>query len=151
MKKFIVTDLRLATRLYKCGLLKYFNNTELVFHITGPCFNNRLYAYSNDKEIAKKMVQEGLMVVSNLDSNQMQKVQELFEKYKPKFLAKTITSLVYAEQINYQLITEDECLKETAHELNIRAYNKEWLVTSLVSDITLMGGAIDLNMIMEII
>jgi hypothetical protein len=68
------------------------------------------------------------------------------------FIIKTISALVFARDSRFKLISEDELLRDVARkDLNIQAYNKEWLITTLVNEITMMGVSIDINDVKEII
>lgn len=151
MKAFVVTDVHIVARLYRSGILKYFNEDELIFYITDFCYYEKVIAINNDKIIAKKMIEEGLLKVVELNSNEVEEVSKLHKSYKPKFVAKTISALVYATRNELVLISEDELLRDTASELGIRAYDKEWLIITMVHEISTMGINIDLNMVKEII
>lgn len=152
MNNIVITELSLPVRLFRSGLLRYFNGGELVFFITDLSYENRTISVNNDKIFAKKMIDQGLLKVIDLDEWQMRRVENLYNAYKPKFIFKTISGLVLAQNTNFKLVSEDEILIETAsQDLGIRAYNKEWLLIDIMSEVSLIGNGIDINLLKELI
>lgn len=152
MNNIVITEVHLAARLFRSGILKYFNNEELNFHITDICYEHPVSAQNYDRMHAKLMMEGGMLKVEGLNDQQMLRMGQLHFKYKPRFIVKTISALVLAGERKFKIISEDELLREIARkELNIPAYNKEWLITTLVNEITMMGGSIDINDVKEII
>jgi len=152
MKNIAITEIQLAASFYRSGLLKYFNNDELAFHITNICYEHKVSALNNDKQTAQKMVDAGLLKVVTLDENQMKEVERLHHFYKPKFIVKTITALVLAKDTGYKLLSQEDLLRETARQdFTIRAISKNWLIQMLVDDITMMGESIDIELVKMII
>lgn len=151
MNQLVITEIHLAARLYRSGILKYFNGNELSLLITDFCYETKPLGINNDKMISKKMIEQGILNVVNLNEQQVGKIVELHRLYKPKFVMKTISALVFAQENKLRLISEDELVREIAGELNIRAYDKEWLVTTMVTEISTMGINLDLELVKEII
>ena len=152
MNNLVITETHLAAKLFRSGILKYFNNRELNFYITDICYDQALVAHSYDKAHAKLMLAEGMLKVVGLNESQMSRMATLHQRYYPRFIIKTISALVLASENKYKLVSEDELLREVARkELNIQAFNKEWLVTTLVNEITMMGESIDINDVKQII
>lgn len=152
MNQIVLTEINLAVRLFQMGLLKYFDSDDLVFYITDLCFENRTFAYNNDNFYAKKLQEQGLLKIVSLNEDQMQKLGNLYNTYKPKFIVKTISALIIAHDNNLKFISEDELLRETARQdLGIRSFDKEWLVTDLISEISMMGVSVDIELVKSII
>jgi len=155
MKNIIVTEISLPTKLFRSGLLRYFDRTELQFHIPDFCY---YYKYTlNDRNIhdrgfAKRMNEQGMLIIAELNEAQMLRHQELLVQYKPKFLAKSVSALVLAEITGFRLISEDGLLREVAsQDFQIRAHNKEWLLTDLVHEIGVRGIQLDLELVKELL
>lgn len=152
MNSIVITEIHLAARLFRSGILKYFNNQELNFYITDFCYDHVPNTHNYDKSHAKLMLQEGMLKVVGLDEHQMKTMAALHQRYRPKFIIKTVSALVLAKENKFKLVSEDELLREIARkDLNIQSFNKEWLVTTLVNEITMMGGSIDINDVKQII
>lgn len=151
MKHIIITEIHLAARLFRSGILKYFGKGELMLYITDICYNHKSHHISNDKTMAKAMIEQGILNVVELNETEVKRIMELHEKYKPKFVMKTLSALVYAERHNLRIVSEDELLREISNELGIKAYDKEWLVTNIVHEISAMGTNLDLELVKEII
>jgi len=152
MNNIVITEIHLAARLFRSGILKYFNNKELNFYITDFCYDHVPTTHNYDKSHAKLMLQEGMLKVVGLDEHQMKTMAALHQQYRPKFIIKTVSALVLAKENKFKLVSEDELLREIARkDLNIQSFNKEWLVTTLVNEITMMGGSIDINDVKQII
>jgi len=152
MNNIVITEIHLAARLFRSGILKYFNNEELNFYITDFCYDHTLIAHNYDRAHTKLMLDEGMLKVVGLNELQMSAMANLHRQYKPKFIIKTISALVFARDSRFKLISEDELLREVARkDLNVQSYNKEWLITTLVNEITMMGVSIDINDVKEII
>jgi len=152
MNSIVITEIHLAARLFRSGILKYFNNRELNFYITDFCYDHMSMMHNYDKAHAKLMLEEGMLKVVGLDERQMTTMAALHQQYRPKFIIKTISALVLAKENKFKLVSEDELLREMARkDLNIQAFNKEWLVTTLVNEITIMGESIDINDVKQII
>jgi hypothetical protein len=152
MNNIVITEIHIAARLFRSGILKYFNNAELNFYITDFCYDHVFVAHNYDKAHTKLMLEDGMLKVVGLTEVQMTEMAKLHSQYKPKFIIKTISALVLARDNKFKLVSEDELLREVARkDLNVQAYNKEWLVTTLVNEITMMGVAIDINDVKEII
>jgi hypothetical protein len=152
MNSIVITEIHLAARLFRSGILKYFNNQELNFYITDFCYDYMPNAHHYDKAHAKLMLEEGMLKVVGLDERQMKTMAALHQQYRPKFIIKTISALVVAKEHKFKLVSEDELLREVARKhLNVQAFNKEWLITTLVNEITMMGESIDINDVKQII
>jgi hypothetical protein len=152
MNNIVITEIHLAARLFRSGILKYFNNEELNFYITDFCYDHALVAPNYDRAHTKLMLDDGMLKVVGLNEQQMTAMENLHRQYKPKFIIKTISALVFARDSRFKLISEDELLREVARKnLNVQAYNKEWLITTLVNEITMMGVSIDIKDVKEII
>ena len=151
MNNFVITELSLAARLFRSGILKYFDKGELTIYITDFCYHHKSHTINNDKSMANLMIQQGFLKLVELNENQIERLLVLHLKYKPRFVMKTISALVFAEQNNLKVISEDDLVREIAKELNIKAHNKEWLLTTLVNDISTMGINLDINCVKEIV
>ncbi len=152
MNNIVITEIKLAARLFRSGILKYFNNKELNFYITDFCYDHALVTPNYDRAHTKLMLDDSMLKVVGLNEQQMAAMASLHHQYKPKFIIKTISALVLARESRFKLVSEDELLREVARkDLNIQAYNKEWLVTTLVNEITMMGESININDVKEII
>lgn len=152
MNNIVITEIHLAARLFRSGILKYFNNQELNFYITDFCYDHILVVNNYDKNHAKQMFDEGMLKVIELDERQMMRMTKLHQTYRPRFIIKTISALVLASENNFKLVSEDELLGDVARkDLNIQAFNKEWLITTLVNEITMMGESIDINDVKQMI
>jgi len=151
MKNIVITELYLAARLYRVGLLKYFSNQELCFYITDFCYNAKT-AFPNDRQTGKKMLDEGLLKIINLTETQMIRAEKLFYHYRPRFVIKTMTAYVFADENQYRLFSDDELVRDiAASDFGIKSINKEWLVTSLVNEISLMGGNVDIELVRQMV
>ena len=152
MNNIVITEIHLAARLFRSGILKYFNNEELNLHITDFCYDHAVVAHNYDRAHTKIILEDGMLKVVGLNEEQMAVMASLHRKYKPKFIIKTISALVFARDSKFKLISEDELLRDVARkDLNVQAYNKEWLITTLVNEITMMGVSININDVKEII
>lgn len=151
MHKLVITETHLAARLFRSGILKFFNTNELTLYITDLCYRNKTININNDRAMAKNMIEQDILKVVELDGAQVDRMVALHQKYKPKFVLKTMSALVYAESEKLKIISDDELFRDTASELNIKAYDKEWLVTTLVREISAMGVNLDLELVKEII
>lgn len=152
MNSIVITEVHLAARLFRSGILKYFNGEELNFYITDFCYDHTLITHNYDRSHTKLMLESGMLKIVGLNEAQMVSMANLYVKYKPKFIIKTISALVFTKSNKFKLISEDELLRDIAKkDLGIQAYNKEWLITTLVNDITMMGESIDINDVKQII
>ena len=125
MNSIVITEIHLVARLFRSGILKYFNNQELNFYITDFCYDHQPVAHTYDKSHAKLMLQEGMLHVVGLDESQMKTMAALHHQYRPKFIIKTISALVLAKDNKFKLVSEDELLREVAKkDLNVQTFNK---------------------------
>lgn len=144
----VITELSLVAKLSRSGLLKYFKASDICFHITDFCYSHKSFTYNNDKIWAKKMTDEGLLRIVNLNEAQMMRSNGLYLQLKPRFIFKTITAIVVAEDFGYKLVSEDDLLIEVAKsDFNIKCTNKEGLITEIVYEISTMGGEVDLELV----
>lgn len=151
MNNIVITELNIVARLYRSGMLKYFTGEELSFYITDFCYNHRLPNF-NDKLIAKQMIEEGIVQVVKLNEAQMVIVDKLHSHYRPKFVVKSITALVFCSEKKFKLFSDCDLLRETAaKDFGIRSINKEWLITTLVNDISVMGEKLDIELIRQLL
>ncbi|TPE41530.1 hypothetical protein FJM65_19215 [Pontibacter mangrovi] len=156
MGPIVITEINTAATLYRLGLLKYFNSNNLSIHITDICYNHKgshdVLTLYNNKMLAKRMEEQGFLKVVELTEIQMKQVAKLYSEYKPKFVVKTISALVYAHEGNMKVISEDELLGDVARgELNLKVYNQEWFVDSLLQELVAMGVKIDSSQLKEMI
>jgi hypothetical protein len=152
MNNIVITEIGLAARLFRSGMLKYFNSEELNFFITDFCYDQALVNHNYDRAHCKLMLDNGMLKVVGLSEGQMIAMGQVYSRYKPKFIVKTVSALIFARDNKYKLISEDELLREISRkELSIQSYNKEWLITTLVNEITMMGISININDVKEII
>jgi hypothetical protein len=151
MNNIVITELYIAARLYRSGLLKYFTGKELNFYITDFCYNSRS-PFFNDRVIAKQMIDDGMLQVVKLNEAQMLLVDKWHQHYKPRFVVKSITALVFASDAKFRLFSDCDLLREVATtDFGIRSINKEWLVTTLVNDISVMGEKLDMDLVRQLL
>jgi hypothetical protein len=152
MNNIVITELNIVARLYRSGMLKYFTGEELNFYITDFCYKHRSPNFINDRLLAKKMVEEGMLQIVKLSEAQMVLVDQWHDYYRPKFVVKSITALVFAGDKKFKLFSDCELLRETATaDFGIRSINKEWLVTTLVNDISVMGEKLDMELVRQLL
>jgi len=152
MNNIVVTELNMVARLYRSGMLKYFSGEELSFYITDFCYNHRSPNFINDRQIAKKLVEDGILQVVKLSESQMLLVDKWHNYYRPKFVVKSITALVFAGDKKFKLFSDCELLRETAAaDFGVRSINKEWLVMTLVNDISVMGEKLDMELVRQLL
>lgn len=152
MNNLVLTEVGLAVRFFRSGVLKYFDSKDLVFYITDLCYEIKPVEANNDKVFAQKMIEQGLLKVVSFDEHQMKRVNELHKFYKPKFIFETVSGLILAQDTNYKLISENDLLIEIAsEELSIRAFNKEWFLLDIISEVSVMGVSLDIEVLRAII
>ena len=65
---------------------------------------------------------------------------------------KSITALVFAGDKKFKLFSDCELLRETAAaDFGVRSINKEWLVMTLVNDISVMGEKLDMELVRQLL
>lgn len=151
MNNIVITELNIVARLYRSGMLKYFTGEELNFYITDFCYNQKT-PNVNDKIIAKQMIEEGVLQVVKLNETEMILVDKWHAHYRPKFVVKSVTALVYCSGKKFKLFSDCDLLRETATaDFGIRSINKEWLITTLVNDISVMGEKLDMELLRQLL
>lgn len=126
--------MNLAARLFQCGILKYFDSSELNLYMTDLCYSSKPYEeFYKDKVSVNEMINNSEIRILSLNEMQMDRAGKLLMRYKPKFILKTVSAMVVAQDYNYTLITEDELLRDTVKkELGIPSHDKRWLVECLI-------------------
>lgn len=154
MRPVVLTDVHLAARLVRSGLLKYYSPTELQFLISdiGFEYNYPQTTYNqHDRSFAERMKKQGFLHVKSFDDMQMTRLYDLFRQLKPKFTIRILSALLLAEMTNSTLISEDEVLRDVALMSLISAYNKQWLVSQLVHELAFQGITLDIELVNELI
>jgi len=152
MYKIVVTDIHVITRLYRIGLLKYFNSSEVAFYITDLCYGDLNSVFQSDRIFSKRLIDEGILHVVSSDSDDIREVQKYYTVFHPMFVVKTVSAMVFAKRFNYRLLTNDELLSDVAQKkMGLKVSGKEWLVANLVGDIGAMGFNLDEDLIYELI
>lgn len=130
----VITEMNLAARLFQCGILKDFDSSELNLYMTDLCYSSKPYEeFYKDKVCVNEMINSGMIKILNLNEMQMDRAGKLLIRYKPKFVLKTVSAMVIAQDYNYKLVTEDELLRDTVKkELGIPSHDKMWLVEYLI-------------------
>lgn len=149
--KILVADLSLICKLYRIGLLKYFNESDLSFHITGFCYEAAINEsrHSNDKQISIKLIKDRMLQISEQDGIEMENVALLHNSLYPKFTLKTASALYYAKEANLCLVTEDLLIRDTAKKLKLKSQDNDWAVSMIVYEISEMGIPITKEAVME--
>lgn len=130
----VITEMNLVARLFQCGILDYFESNELNLYMTDLCYCSKPYQeFYKDKASVNEMISSGKIKILSLNELQMERASKLLIRYKPKFVLKTVSAIIVAQDSNYTLITEDELLRETVKkELAIPSFDKRWLVEYLI-------------------
>ncbi len=98
------------------------------------------------------MIEQGMLEVVPLTEEQMKKTAQVHRKYRPKFIVKTISAMVFAAENRYKIVSEDELLRDVAwDEFKIGVHPKPWLIRMLGDEISMMGEIIDMELVKEII
>ena len=151
MKRYLITDVSLASRLYRSGIMNYFNDNKVIFLMTDLCYKGYKFN-NNEKDFADEMIRKNQLQIVCLNESQMIKVQKLYLNYKPKFLIKTISSIVFAGDNDVLFISEDDLLREIAlKDFNIASFDKSWLTTNLIDEIRNENLSINTNILRMII
>lgn len=152
MNSLVITDINLVARFARSGLLKYIENDEFKFFISDICYCHKAITVSNDKLFAKKMIENGMLEVCPLNEHQILNLSEFYKRYKPRFLAKTISAIILTQYLNAKLISEDELLRSVAYsDFGIIAHDKEWLLDEIVREIVVKGVNLDIEIVKMII
>ncbi|MEZ0540424.1 hypothetical protein [Fibrella arboris] len=154
MRPVVLTDVHLAARLVRSGLLKYYSPEQLQFLISdiGFDYNYPQTVYNqHDKSFAERMRKQGFLRVKSFDDIQMTRMYALFRQFKPKFTIRIVSALLLAQMTNSTLISEDEVLRDVAPMCMISAHNKQWLVSQLVHELAFQGITLDVELVNELI
>lgn len=131
----VITEMNLVARLFHFGILKYIDGSELNLYMTDLCYCCKPYEeFDRDKSYINEMIKLGQIKILSLNDIQMERAGKLLVRYKPKFVLKTISAMVIAQDKNFTMVSEDELLRETVKELGIPAYDKFWLLDHLIKD-----------------
>lgn len=148
MYRVVVTDIHVITRLYRIGLLKYFNNQEIAFYITEFCYSDIDIVYANDMRLSQQLIDQGILTLVKFPGEDVLEINKHFQPIQNKFAFKTVSALVFAKRMNYHLLSNCETLSDHARiQMGIKVIEKEKLATNLISDI----GSTDINLDSDLI
>lgn len=148
MNKVVVINSSFPTKLYRFGLLKYFPASEIRFLIPDVCFESRRIGVSSDKFCIKKLIETNQFEVKNFDGHTMNELLNLSNNLGSKFLIKTLSGFVLANQEKCPIILNDELQLEEAKKIGLRVLTNERVVDRLVAELYGQGIEID-NEIIE--
>ncbi|MFK7107989.1 hypothetical protein V3R08_10130 [Flavobacterium oreochromis] len=129
--------MNLAARLFQCGIMKYLDQDELTLYMTDLCYHSKAHDYNRDKDFVNEMVNVGQIKIIELNSSQVERASKLLQRYYPKFVLKTVSSMVSATDLDFILLSEDALLRETvSKDFGVVAQDKTWLTERIINSLS---------------
>ena len=152
MENILITEINLAARLFRSGIMKYLNEYEISLHMIDLCYYHKSHDYNSDKNFVKEMVGNEQIKIIGLNSIQLDEASKLYKRYYPKFLIKTVASILVAQELDYTIVSEDALLRETAfNDFCLNANDKNWLVDQIISKLDSKNNSVNTNMLRLVI
>lgn len=152
MENVIITEINLAARLFQCGIMKYMDQDELTLHMTDLCYHSKAHDYNTDKDFVKEMMKNGQIKIVELNSKQVERASKLLQRYYPKFVMKTVSSIITATDSDFILVSEDELLRETvSKDFGVKAHDKNWLIDRIIYNLKDKGHEFNPSMLRLVI
>jgi|GEM_PF-5672291 len=129
--ELIINDVDEAHSLLSCGTVRNTFPPQHSFHMT----RLSLFSYGTQSSKLNKYIDDGILLIKNFNSDEIQKIEHLFHKYYKTCSYTNIGVIYHAHASRGTLITNEKILIEIARQNSVTCKNLNWVLSKYEKNI----------------